>query len=52
VTQLVNFVANTGDGMVEISASVPEPSSWALMLVGFAGLGYAGFRQTSKITLA
>jgi PEP-CTERM motif len=23
---------------------VPEPSTWAMMLVGFAGLGYAGYR--------
>jgi hypothetical protein len=27
---------------------VPEPSTWAMMLLGFAGLGYAGFRQTRK----
>jgi hypothetical protein len=24
---------------------VPEPSSWAMMLIGFAGLGYAGYRR-------
>lgn len=24
---------------------VPEPSTWALMLLGFAGLGYAGWRR-------
>ena len=24
---------------------VPEPSSWAMMLLGFAGLGYAGYRR-------
>ena len=27
---------------------VPEPSTWGLMLVGFAGLGFAGYRQTRK----
>jgi hypothetical protein len=26
-------------------SSVPEPSTWAMMLVGFAGLGFAGFRK-------
>ena len=25
--------------------SVPEPSPWRLMLLGFAGLGYAGWRR-------
>jgi hypothetical protein len=31
-----------------VSSSVPEPSTWALMLLGFAGLGYAGYRRTVK----
>ncbi len=31
---------------------VPEPSTWAMMLLGFAGLGYIGFKRASKITLA
>jgi hypothetical protein len=26
------------------SAAIPEPSTWAMMLLGFAGLGYAGYR--------
>jgi phospholipase/lecithinase/hemolysin len=25
--------------------AVPEPSTWAMMLLGFAGLGYAGYRR-------
>jgi hypothetical protein len=33
---------------VEISA-VPEPSTWAMMLLGFAGLGFAGYRQRRKL---
>jgi hypothetical protein len=27
---------------------VPEPSTWAMMLLGFAGLGFAGYRQARK----
>ena len=26
-------------------ANVPEPSTWAMMLLGFASLGYAGYRK-------
>jgi hypothetical protein len=29
--------------------AVPEPSTWAMMLLGFAGLGYAGYRQRQKL---
>jgi hypothetical protein len=29
----------------DTSAPVPEPSTWAMMLLGFAGLGYAGYRR-------
>jgi hypothetical protein len=31
---------------------VPEPSTWAMMLIGFAGLCYAGVKQTRKTTRA
>jgi hypothetical protein len=24
---------------------VPEPSTWAMMLIGFVGLGFAGYRS-------
>jgi hypothetical protein len=26
-------------------ALVPESSTWALMLIGFAGIGFAGYRR-------
>jgi hypothetical protein len=29
-------------------ASVPEPSTWAMMLMGLAGLGYAAFRRAAR----
>jgi hypothetical protein len=28
-----------------VTASVPEPSTWAMMVLGFAGLGFAGYRR-------
>ncbi|WP_157817245.1 PEP-CTERM sorting domain-containing protein [Bradyrhizobium sp. SK17] len=41
-------LANTlGDGFITIglAPSVPEPSTWAMMLLGFAGLGFMAFRR-------
>jgi uncharacterized membrane protein len=29
-------------------AGVPEPSTWAMMLFGFAGLGFASYRSTRR----
>lgn len=42
---------NDNQGGFTISVAVPEPASWALMLLGFAGLGFAGFRRTKLIPL-
>jgi hypothetical protein len=33
------------------TGGVPEPSTWAMLLIGFAGLGFAGYR-TSRRTAA
>ena len=35
-----------------VSASTPEPSTWAMMLLGFAGLGFAGYRTARKTAAA
>jgi PEP-CTERM motif len=29
----------------DVEAAVPEPSTWALLLLGFAGLGFVGYRK-------
>jgi outer membrane lipase/esterase len=38
----------TGNGFIgegrQMATSVPEPSTWAMLLAGFAGLGFAGWR--------
>ena len=31
-----------------LGTPVPEPATWAMMALGFAGLGYAAFRRNSK----
>lgn len=35
-----------------LESAVPEPSTWAMMIVGFAGLGYMGFRQSRRRMIA
>jgi hypothetical protein len=39
------------DGNVTTLA-VPEPSTWAMMLIGFAGIGFAGYRSTRRTIAA
>ncbi len=31
---------------------VPEPSTWAMMILGFAGLGFAGYRKSRRAKFA
>jgi hypothetical protein len=33
-------------------AAVPEPSTWAMMLLGFAGIGFMAYRRKSKPALS
>ena len=42
---------DTGKNAFEFSlgSGVPEPSTWAMMVIGFAGLGYAASRRNSKV---
>jgi hypothetical protein len=35
-----------------VTGAVPEPSTWAMMLLGFAGLGYAGYRRAKGAAVA
>jgi hypothetical protein len=43
------FNVITGSGTYSTKFTlIPEPSTWAMMLIGFAGLGYAAFRRHAK----
>jgi hypothetical protein len=35
-----------------VAAATPEPSTWAMMALGFAGLGFAGYRKARKLAIA
>jgi hypothetical protein len=37
--------AGVGDNTYRLNVVVPEPSTWAMMLAGFAGLGFAAYRK-------
>jgi hypothetical protein len=36
----------------DVIASTPEPATWAMMVIGFAGLGFAGYRKARTGRLA
>jgi PEP-CTERM motif len=41
--------SSTGNAFeFSLGSGVPEPSTWAMMLAGFAGLGFAGYRTQRK----
>jgi probable HAF family extracellular repeat protein len=42
------------DGVVHAflaTPTVPEPSTWAMLLIGFAGIGFMAYRRKSKQAL-
>jgi hypothetical protein len=43
----VTFTSASGVFLTR-AGSVPETSTWAMMLAGFAGLGYAGYRRATR----
>jgi hypothetical protein len=47
---LYNLGSGTGADSftIKVGAPVPELSNWAMMLIGFAGLGFAGYRASRR----
>jgi uncharacterized protein (TIGR03118 family) len=39
------------DGLFGSLSAVPEPSTWAMMILGFAGVGFLAYRRKSKPAL-
>jgi hypothetical protein len=51
LTIAYNLVADGSGGFgfdFAVGGAVPEPSTWAMMLIAFAGLGYAGYRRARE----
>jgi hypothetical protein len=45
--------AGGGGGATYVyEVTAPESSTWVMMLIGFAGLGYAGYRASRKTARA
>jgi hypothetical protein len=42
------FALNRAAGQFEIAAAVPEPSTWAMMILGFCGLGFMTYRRKNS----
>jgi hypothetical protein len=40
--------AGTANSTINISSGVPEPSTWAMMILGFLGMGCIGYRRGKK----
>jgi hypothetical protein len=57
-SEVLSFLASGGTGPVPPFAlldgvsltAVPELSTWAMMLAGFAGLGFVGYRRRARIS--
>jgi hypothetical protein len=39
-------------GKWRIASAVPEPSTWAMLILGFAGVGFMAYRRNSKPALS
>jgi hypothetical protein len=50
VTPASNWTAVEYDNT--FAAGAPEPTTWAMMMLGFGGLGFAGRRSYRKVTVA
>jgi hypothetical protein len=42
---LPEFRIGGGEGTLTVAPAVPEPSTWVMMILGFAGIGFAAFRR-------
>ena len=48
----LNFSLTNEQAFTPTVAAVPEPSTWAMMMLGFAGLGFMTYRRKQKLALS
>ena len=51
VTGFVNFSLTNEQNFTPVSPGVPEPSTWAMLLLGFASVGFMAYRRKAKQAL-
>jgi hypothetical protein len=52
---IYNIFNPQGAGTIDITdvaAPVPEPSTWAMTILGFCGLGFTAYRKKSPLRFA
>jgi hypothetical protein len=47
-----NFVSQAAFEIDNIAAAAPEPATWLMMLIGFAGLAFVAYRRTKRHSAA
>jgi hypothetical protein len=52
-TENINFTGGNADlSFTLFGSAVPEPSTWAMLMLGFASLGFAGYRSRKTAPVA
>src|ERR1700722_12959307 len=46
--ELAIFVSLPNGFTIESMSAVPEPSTWAMLLIGFAGIGFSAYRTSRR----
>ena len=46
------LLATESDSIRVTGSAIPEPTTWATMMLGFAALGYMGYRKRAKVTMS
>jgi hypothetical protein len=45
-------LATEADTITVTGGAAPEPSTWAMMIIGFAAFGYMGYRKRAKVSFS